>query len=161
MEIDTNTRNNNIKILTPIIGSAKAIDVETSLYDFTIEFAEINETPPYLLQSIYDTKAEEILSQFKVDAPNFLVDSIKANKINSKKLAFLKPEEINPDKYEKIIKKREMEEYKKNNTSSSDAFKCTKCKKSKCKITQKQTRAGDEPPTTFVTCMECDHTFKF
>ena len=54
-----------------------------------------------------------------------------------------------------------MEEYKKNNKVGSSAFTCTKCKKSKCSVSQKQTRAGDEPPTTFVSCLECGHTFKF
>ena len=73
----------------------------------------------------------------------------------------MKPEELNPDKYENIIKKREMEEYKKKNTSGTSVFVCSKCKKSNCQVSQKQTRAGDEPPTTFVTCLECGYTFKF
>ena len=50
---------------------------------------------------------------------------------------------------------------KKNNKTGSSRFTCAKCKKSKCEVTQKQTRAGDEPPTTFVTCLECGHMFKF
>ena len=54
-----------------------------------------------------------------------------------------------------------IEEYKKNNKAGSSAFTCVKCKKSRCEVSQKQTRAGDEPPTTFVTCLECGHTFKF
>ena len=41
------------------------------------------------------------------------------------------PEELNPDNYEKLLKKKEMEEYKKNDIKSSSAFKCSKCKKSK------------------------------
>jgi len=59
------------------------------------------------------------------------------------------------------LKKKEMEEYKKNDVKSSSAFKCSKCKKSKCSVTQKQTRAGDEPATTFVTCLECGYNFSF
>ena len=80
---------------------------------------------------------------------------------HAKKIALLKPEELNPDKYEKLLKKKEIEEYKKNDIKSSSAFKCSKCKKSKCSVTQKQTRAGDEPATTFVTCLECGHQFSF
>ena len=87
--------------------------------------------------------------------------SLKDKTIDSKKLAFLKPEELNPEKYEQLIKKKEFEEYKKNNASSSNAFTCTKCKKSRCQVSQKQVRAGDEPPTTFVDCLECGFRFKF
>ena len=53
-----------------------------------------------------------------------------------------------------------MEEYKKNNKVGSNAFTCSKCKKSKCSVTQKQTRAGDEPPTTYITCLECGNVVK-
>jgi transcription elongation factor S-II len=73
----------------------------------------------------------------------------------------MKPEEINPEKYENFIKKREMEEHKKLNTVGSSVFTCSKCKKANCTVSQKQTRAGDEPPTTFVKCNECGHTFKY
>ena len=80
---------------------------------------------------------------------------------DAEKIAFLKPDQLNPDNYEKLLKKKELEEYKKNDVKSSSAFKCSKCKKSKCSVTQKQTRAGDEPATTFVTCLECGHQFSF
>jgi transcription elongation factor S-II len=44
--------------------------------------------------------------------------------------------------------------------NGSTAFECKKCKKKNSEITQKQTRAGDEPPTTFITCLECGNSFK-
>ena len=46
--------------------------------------------------------------------------------------------------------------------SSADVVEisCSKCKKSKCSVTQKQTRAGDEPPTTYITCLECGNVVK-
>lgn len=72
----------------------------------------------------------------------------------------MKPEELNPEKYEEIIKKREMEEYKKNNKIGSTVFTCPKCKKANCQITQKQTRSGDEPPTIYIICNECNHVKK-
>lgn len=134
-------------------------EIEESIFNFSNDYANTNETP-YLLQSIYDNKVEEILSLLEKNS-EYLIKALINNTINPEKLAFLKPEELNPDKYEKIIKKRELVEYKKNNSASSDAFTCAKCKKSKCRVEQKQTRAGDEPPTTFVTCLECNHTFKF
>lgn len=160
MDIDTENRANVTKQLTKVISEKIAKDIELSIYNFSKEYAEINDTP-YLMQQIYDTKSEEIICQLLNKESNYLVKAIKDKKIDASKLAFMKPEELNPEKYENIIKKREMEEYKKNNTSGSSAFTCVKCKKSRCQVTQKQTRAGDEPPTTFVSCLECGHTFKF
>ncbi|ORD95161.1 TFS2 [Enterospora canceri] len=40
-------------------------------------------------------------------------------------------------------------------------FKCSKCKKNKCRYYQMQTRSCDEPMTTFVRCTECGHNWKF
>jgi DNA-directed RNA polymerase subunit M/transcription elongation factor TFIIS len=134
--------------------------IELGIYIFSEEYAILNDTL-YLLDSIYNTKSEEILSLLNNKNLKHLIKILQNKTIDPEKLAYMKPEELNPDKYEQIIKKRELEEYKKNNGASSDAFTCSKCKKSRCKIEQKQTRAGDEPPTTFVTCLECNHTFKF
>jgi DNA-directed RNA polymerase subunit M/transcription elongation factor TFIIS len=162
MEIDTDSRNENIKKLTKIFKDKTQLvkDIENSIYKFSKDYAETNDTP-FLIQSIYDSKSEEILSLLLNCENTYLVNSLNENKIDAKKIAFMKPEELNPEKYESIIKKREMEEYKKNNASGTSAFTCSKCKKARCKVSQKQTRAGDEPPTTFVSCLECGHTFKF
>ena len=158
MEINNTTRDNNVSLLTKIINKKKAKEIETSIYNFSVEYAETNDSL-YLVQSIYDNKFDEILCQLQNNS--VLLNSVKDDTIDSNKIAFLKPEELNPEKYEKIIKKRELVEYKKNNVVGSDAFKCVKCKQAKCKVTQKQTRSGDEPPTTFVECLNCGHVFKF
>jgi DNA-directed RNA polymerase subunit M/transcription elongation factor TFIIS len=128
--------------------------VEKSIRDFSNDYASVNETP-YLADDIYDTKLEEIINALS-KSPEIIKTEEDAIRI-----ALFKPEELNPAGFEKILKKKEIEEYKKNDIKSSSAFKCSKCKKSKCSITQKQTRAGDEPATTFVTCLECGHQFSF
>jgi transcription elongation factor S-II len=152
-------RNEMKKKLSKYINKNISDKIEEGIFNFSNEYANLNETP-FLLQSIYDTKYEEILLLLSNKDSKTLIDALNG-KFDPEKLAYMKPEELNPEKYEQIIKKRELEEYKKNNGASSDAFTCAKCKKSKCKIEQKQTRAGDEPPTTFVTCLECNHVFKF
>jgi DNA-directed RNA polymerase subunit M/transcription elongation factor TFIIS len=161
MNIDKDARNATIKTFTTIVGANKASEIESSINKFTMEYVETNEVQLYLVQSIYDTKVNELLCQLKSDHGKALIEDIKKNKIDSNNIAFMKPEELNPLEYERILKKRQLEEYKKNNTVGSTAFPCAKCKKSNCKIEQKQTRSGDEPPTTFVTCLECGNTFKF
>jgi DNA-directed RNA polymerase subunit M/transcription elongation factor TFIIS len=160
MDIDNTGRKDIEKQIAKVLGDKIAKDVEDSIYKYSKEYAEIQDTP-YLLQQIYDDKAQQILCQLLNQESDYLIKALKSKKINGAKIAFMKPEELDPEKYESIIKKREMEEYKKNNTSGTSAFTCVKCKKSRCQVSQKQTRAGDEPPTTFVTCLECGHTFKF
>ena len=162
MEIDSECRKNVINILSNIIDNKLAIKIEESIFNFIKEYTE-TDTPSFLVQSIYETKSNDLINEITNKESEFLINAIKTNSIKGgiNNIAFLKPEELNPDKYENIIKKKEMEEYKKNNKIGSSVFTCSKCKKSKCSVSQKQTRAGDEPPTTFVECLECGHVFKF
>jgi DNA-directed RNA polymerase subunit M/transcription elongation factor TFIIS len=161
MDINLDSRKKVTKQIEKIIEKKSiAIDIELSIYNFSTEYAEINETP-YLVQSIYDSKSEEIICQLSHNDSQHLILGLKNKTIKALNVAFMKPEELNPEKYENIIKKREMEEHKKLNTVGSSAFTCSKCKKANCSITQKQTRAGDEPPTTFVKCNECGYTVKY
>ena len=159
MEIDKITKNNVIKTLEKIIDNKLAVDIEYSIYTYSIEYSEINETP-YLLLSIYESTCDNIINLLKNKETPYLLNAIKQGKIDAKKIAFMKPEELNPEKYESIIKKREIEEHKKNSKTGTDAYKCSKCKKSNSTVSVKQTRSGDEAPTTFITCLECGHSYK-
>ena len=159
-ETGINIRENTINKLSEYLDIDKSTKIELSIYNFSKEYAECNDTL-YLIESIYENKSDEIIKQLSNKDSYYILNSIKDNSIDLDKIAFMKPEELYPDKYEEIIKKRELEEYKKNNAQGSSIFKCVKCKKSNCQIAHKQTRAGDEAPTTFVTCLECGHVFKF
>ncbi|KAH9411678.1 transcription elongation factor S-II [Ordospora pajunii] len=44
--------------------------------------------------------------------------------------------------------------------AETDLFKCNRCGERKCSYRQLQTRSGDEPMTTFVTC-ECGNKWRF
>lgn len=162
--LDKDLRNKTIKNLKKILSKKikKVNDIiskiEEGIFDFSIEYGKDNETM-FLLPQIYETKVNEILCILKSN--KFIIDFVKKNLENAYKLSFLKPEELDPEKFEKILKKKELEEYKKKNQATTDAFKCSKCKKRKCTVTEKQTRSGDEPATTFVKCMECGHEFRF
>lgn len=45
--------------------------------------------------------------------------------------------------------------------AETDAFQCSRCKQRKTRYYQQQTRSADEPMTTFVTCTNCGHKWKF
>lgn len=153
-----------IKQLEKIFDKKKELniikEIEQSIYNFTIVYAETNDVPPELVEPIYETKVNDIINELN-NPSKYLITTIRDKKIKAIDIANIKPEELNPEKYDKIIKRRQLEEYKKNNQAGTDLFTCSKCKKSRCKVSQKQTRSGDEPPTTFVTCLECGFKFKF
>ncbi|KAI6127243.1 transcription elongation factor [Pisolithus croceorrhizus] len=45
--------------------------------------------------------------------------------------------------------------------AETEGFQCGRCKQRKCRYRQAQTRSADEPMTTFVTCVNCGHKWKF
>jgi len=129
--------------------------IEEGITNFTNEYIEINNTPIFLFDEIYENKANElkiILSMSK--------KIINDKKILPERIAFMKSEELFPEKYEDIFKKKEIHNSN-NETKGSTAFECKKCHDRNAEITQKQTRSGDEPPTTFITCLNCGFKYKF
>lgn len=155
-----------IEILKKYLNPELAEKLEKGIFIFSNDYATTNETD-FLLESIYDTKLDEILEGLNNNSE--LIKYYETEYLKNKNkiledillLPYSEPEKINPNKYDKLLKKKEIEEYKKNDVKSSNAFTCSKCKKSKCSVIQKQTRAGDEPITTFVTCLECGNAFTF
>lgn len=162
MSLEIEFRKDTINHLDKVIkDTAISKKIEESIYKFTNDYTEQHGTP-FLFESIYQNKLNEILKNLDETSDNkTLLEHIKNETINPDQLAYLKPEELDPDKYEPIIKRKELEEYKKNNKATTDIFKCSKCKSRKSTVHQQQTRAGDEPMTTYVTCQECGHVFKF
>lgn len=92
-----------------------------------------------------------------------LLNKIIQNEINPYQLAFLKPYEIFPENWEKIISKQKATDeflYSDKLLSFTEEYKCGRCKKSRCKYYELQTRSSDEPFTTYITCLECGHKWK-
>ena len=159
MDIGQEIRNQYSTKFTSLVDKKRGINIEQSIYDFSIDYAKVQETP-YLIEQIYESKADEILNILK-DKEISLLKAIKEGVIDVTKIGFMKPTELNPDKYTQIFKRKKTEEDKKNNQATSTVYTCKKCKANKCQVTQRQTRSADEPATTFVTCMECGYEFSF
>ena len=148
----------HVKFFSKIIGPKKSKILVEHIYNYCSEYAE-NNNCIFLKDEILNTKISFLQELFSKN--NFLRDSIKNKTIDPSKLCYMNQEDIEPDKYKHILEKKELEEYRKNNQATSDAFKCKKCGERRCQVTQKQTRSGDEPATTYVECMECGYLFKF
>jgi DNA-directed RNA polymerase subunit M/transcription elongation factor TFIIS len=156
--IDKEKRNNIFKELSKKFGNEIAKDIEQSIYIFSQKYADDNGTP-FLLENIYDSKADEILSILNDKNLMFIIQAIKKEDIDPKKIAFMKPSELNPGKFKEIIKRKEVEEMRLKDKGSTSTFECKKCKKNKTSVVEKQVRSGDEPATLFITCLECGHVF--
>jgi DNA-directed RNA polymerase subunit M/transcription elongation factor TFIIS len=149
---------------TLINNDNKSNTIEKGIYDYVIKYHHINNYPDYILESIYINKIGDIISQ--LDATNYLYSNtffkmINEDVIDLNDISYLKPEEINPESWDEIIKRKKYNEDKKENKVTTDVYKCRKCGERKCTVMQKQTRSADEPATTFVTCTICSNVMKF
>ena len=159
--IDKKKRDEVFNNFNKHFGPEIAKDIEKSIYIFSQDYAENNNTP-FLLENIYISKADELVCLLTGANLQKVIKAIKDKKIDPNKIANIRQTELNilvsNKNYLDIIKKRELNMMLAEKKGST-AFECKKCKKRKCSITEKQTRAADEPATQFITCLECGHVF--
>ena len=139
-------------------------DIEKSIYNFCLNYCEVNGSSLYLIET-YKHKLDDIIDNINPhnhDINNkFISNKIKNKQINLENIAFMQPYELNPANWQVIIDRRNLIEDKKTNIATTDRYKCRKCGVNKCTIYQIQTRSCDEPITTFVTCVTCGNSWKF
>jgi DNA-directed RNA polymerase subunit M/transcription elongation factor TFIIS len=95
---------------------------------------------------------------------DFVLDKIKYGLWDPEKILSMKAEVLYPELWESLLLKNSKKMAmlgKEKNQQGTNIFKCGKCKKNNCVYFQMQTRSADEPMTTFVTCLECGHRWKF
>jgi transcription elongation factor S-II len=137
-----------------------AIELENKIFDYTIQYVNCYNLNIVHFKSLYNSKIQDIYYNLNpINSPTLLINILN-KKINIEQIPFMSPEQLNPNKWENIIKKRDFIEYKKNNMATSDAYKCKKCKQSKCKVFSLQTRSADEPMTIFVHCEVCNYSWR-
>ena len=148
-------RENNIKKLSELLKIKIAQKIEESIYLFSVAYTEESEMT-FLLESIYTDKFNEIYNLLINNKSKFLINALELEKIDPTKIAYMRPDELNPDKYEKIIKKKEIEDYKKKNVPTSSAYKCPKCGEELMDSYPNMILTSD-PPQKNVHCPKCDH----
>jgi DNA-directed RNA polymerase subunit M/transcription elongation factor TFIIS len=158
-------RYNNQIIISNLLNDIDiAINIETSILEYSLIYCQNNKFDMNYVIPIYNDKFNFIISNIqktKGISNNYFKNKLLKNDINPSYVAFLSPSQIFPNKWQHLINKKNYIEQRENNIAYSDAYKCFKCGESKCKITQAQTRCADEPMTTFVVCLVCHNTFKF
>jgi DNA-directed RNA polymerase subunit M/transcription elongation factor TFIIS len=159
--IDKKTRDKVFAQFNKLFDHEIATKIEKSIFDFSVDYAENNNTP-FLLENIYTSKAEEIYCMVKDNNLRNAINAIKDKKLDPSKIAIIKPSEISMilsnKQYIDIIKKREVDMML-NEKKGTTAFECKKCKKRNATVFEKQVQRADEPATQFITCLECGHAF--
>lgn len=140
-----------------------AIELEAGVFEFVLVYATTKNFMPSLMSAIYNDKVNEIYMNlnpsYSLDN-KILIEGIESGKINPQMVAFMKPQDLHPERWKNNVLRHELREEKKKNIATTDLYECPRCKKRRCQMIQLQTRSADEPATTFVTCLNCYHRFR-
>ncbi len=112
----------------------------------------------FLANDIFKNKVNEIIEC--LTSSDYLGNMIIDGYYDPEEVAFLKPNQLYPEKYKKIID-RKAYEHKQKKTKGTSIFTCKKCKQSNCNIDEKQSRRADESTTITVECLECGFKFRY
>jgi len=144
--------------------------IETGIYNRSIRDADergiVKKWENAHFRNLYESCARSIY--VNLDPEGYvgnkgLMNRVVSGEIKPYELAFMRPEEIFPERWQPLLeRKSKMDEYKytKRTEIATDLFRCGKCKERKCTFYQLQTRSADEPMTTFVTCINCGNRWK-
>ena len=159
-------RTNNLMILFKIIkNKTMCRSIEQGVYNYCITTSSISDVIPRwdnkIFKSMYINKIRSIYTnlnkQSYVNNVNF-IEKFDSGKIKPYDIAFMKPDDIFPEKWEKI----KDEEYRRNKllyltkeVAMTDEYKCRRCKKRETSYFELQIRCADEPATLFITCINC------
>ena len=142
------------------------INMEKGIFNSTIELCKKNNFDLKWSDSnfsrLYSKEARRILANISY-TPNSkdVRKKIIEGEIDSYYVCKLTKEDMNPEFWQ-AVKDAYVPENIKNPTEKPDGMiKCRKCKSMKTDYYQLQTRSADEPMTTYVTCHNCEHRWKF
>jgi len=92
-----------------------------------------------------------------------IIEQINSEVIKAHVVAFMTHQELNPEKWTKLIEvkaKRDANKFETNIAAATDTFTCRKCKGNQCTYYQMQTRSADEPMTCYISCVLCGNRWK-
>jgi len=135
--------------------------VENGIYNYTIQECTNRKiikkwNNPYFVE-IYISKFKTLLINLKSEYVQELVRQ------DPTKIAYMSHIDFYPEKWKHLIEKQHQINESILNTklvANTDQFKCRKCDSRSCNYYQLQIRSADEPMTSFITCIDCDHHWR-
>ena len=158
-------RSNIKQMLNDILKDEKnSNNLEKGIFNYSLKESDQNKIVKKWdnkkFVQIYINRLRSIVVNLKGE----ILEHIKDGTIKTHVVAFMTHQELAPEKWAKLIEaktKRDINKCETNLSAATDTFTCRKCKGNQCTYYQLQTRAADEPMTTFVTCLLCSARFKF
>ena len=173
-----------MKIEKPVIFRAKmrgrlnriirrknaTLNLERGIYNYTVREAKkrniVRKWDNHYFVMLYLDRFRSIY--FNLDKKGLvgnteLLKRLKARNFQAHKLGSMTHQEMFPGKWAKLVNakiERDNNATKIEEKGTTDEFKCWKCKNSKCKYYQMQTRSADEAMTTFIVCMVCANRWR-
>jgi DNA-directed RNA polymerase subunit M/transcription elongation factor TFIIS len=151
---EKNTKSQNIPLLTYL-----SKNIEIGVFNFTIKESVIKKTIKKwenpIFVHIYMDKLRSVNINIK---ETIIINNLIMMKIRPHDIAFMTHQELNPEKWEKLIELKYKRDESKFNVvvqPSTDVYVCRKCKSRKCTYSAQQTRSSDEPMTIYVSCLNC------
>jgi DNA-directed RNA polymerase subunit M/transcription elongation factor TFIIS len=92
-----------------------------------------------------------------------LLQRLQDGEFEPRAVPFMSSRELYPEHWQALADenmKRENTMLEGDKAGGSDMFKCKKCKKSRVKYWEMQTRSADEPMSIFVRCLNCGHNWR-
>jgi transcription elongation factor S-II len=158
---------NNIQKKIDILlkNNVNSKNLEKGIYNYSLKEATnrkiIKKWDNVFFVQIYVDRVRSIYNNLVNN--KYVLESLEKKDIKAHQIAFMTHQELNPEKWDKLIQqkmKRDKYKYETNLEAATDTFKCRKCYSNKCTYYQMQTRSADEPMTTFVTCINCGNRWK-
>jgi DNA-directed RNA polymerase subunit M/transcription elongation factor TFIIS len=90
------------------------------------------------------------------------IEMVNSGQITPEEAIELSPQEMHTDRWRVLLERKQVDLDKliKDPESTTDMFRCGKCRRNKCKYFERQDRSADEPMTLHITCCYCGNYWK-
>lgn len=157
-------RANIRKKLNEKFGNEKhASNLEKGIFNYTLKEAEqrkvVKKWDNKYFVLIYMSHLRSILNNLTDN----LISEVNNNSLEPHKIAFMTHQELDHDKWSRLIEaksKRDKNKFETNISAATDTFTCRKCKGKNCTYYLMQTRSSDEPMTCYTNCLDCGNRWK-
>lgn len=152
------------------LDDLEALDVEIGVYNASLDWADKHNVDRLwsnvTFVSTYKTKANSVLDNldpFSTVKNVRLRDRLKAREFLPHDLAFMRPDQVFPERWQAVLETKEQRDdyiYNQKPEAMTDQFKCKKCHKRECVYYEQQMRSCDEPMSLFITCLTCGNRWR-
>jgi transcription elongation factor S-II len=142
-----------------------ALNLERGIFNNTLRNHSTTKEWTDFFQSMYMNRALSVYCNLNPDGHvqnQGLIRRLLSKELQDSDVSTMDSRAMFPEKWIEYKKKYYPEQVEVEKEELSDGlFKCGKCKTWKTTYYQLQTRSGDEPMCTYVTCLNCGNRWKF